>query len=103
MADKYKNSGSGNQITAIEYYWRPGCPFCEGLNKKLKAAKIPVNRRACPTPQLTLILPEDQVSSSASESQPIIQPLEVLCRCEPLPHDTVSHWTRRLASRNGRN
>lgn len=44
MADKYKNSGSGKQITAIEYYWRPGCPFCEGLNKKLKAAKIPVNK-----------------------------------------------------------
>lgn len=44
MADKYKNSESTDHITAIDYYWRPGCPFCEGLNKKLKAAKIPLNK-----------------------------------------------------------
>ncbi len=36
---------SSEDIKAIEFYWRPGCPFCANLTAGLKAAKIPVNKR----------------------------------------------------------
>ena len=26
----------------VDYYWRPGCPFCMMLERKLKKAKIPL-------------------------------------------------------------
>ena len=32
-------------IEAIEYFWRPGCPFCARLGSGLKAANIPMNER----------------------------------------------------------
>jgi len=32
-------------IQAIEYFWRPGCPFCARLGAGLKAANIPMNER----------------------------------------------------------
>ncbi len=28
--------------TAIDFYWRPGCPFCSGLEKSLNAMQIPL-------------------------------------------------------------
>lgn len=34
-----------DEITAIEYFWRPGCPFCARLGSGLKAAGIPMNER----------------------------------------------------------
>ena len=32
-------------LQAIEYFWRPGCPFCARLGSGLEAAGIPVNAR----------------------------------------------------------
>lgn len=31
-------------ITAIEYYWRPGCPFCMRLGRAIERAGIPTNQ-----------------------------------------------------------
>jgi glutaredoxin len=31
-------------ITAIDYYWRPGCPFCMSLERGLSKAGIPMNK-----------------------------------------------------------
>ncbi len=33
-----------SSIEAIEYYWRPGCPFCMRLDKAIERAGIPANR-----------------------------------------------------------
>ncbi|MFT5531686.1 MAG: mycoredoxin [Candidatus Poriferisodalaceae bacterium] len=30
--------------TAITYYWRPGCPFCMGLERSLEKLSIPMDR-----------------------------------------------------------
>jgi len=32
-------------ITAIEFYWRPGCPFCMRLESKLNSEGIPLDKR----------------------------------------------------------
>ena len=32
-------------LQAIEYFWRPGCPFCARLTSGLESAGIPVNAR----------------------------------------------------------
>ncbi len=29
----------------IEFYWRPGCPFCMMLERSLKKAKLPLDKR----------------------------------------------------------
>lgn len=31
-------------ITGVEYYWRPGCPFCMALERGLNKADIPLNK-----------------------------------------------------------
>lgn len=38
------SSDSTADITGVEYYWRPGCPFCMGLERGLNKANIPLNR-----------------------------------------------------------
>ena len=43
MTDNENNSGSTDEISAIEYYWRPGCPFCMMLTPKLEATNIPLD------------------------------------------------------------
>lgn len=32
-------------IDAIEFYWRPGCPFCMHLERALYAANVPMTKR----------------------------------------------------------
>lgn len=32
-------------IDAVEFYWRPGCPFCAMLERDMTAAKIPMAKR----------------------------------------------------------
>lgn len=34
-----------DQITSVEFYWRPGCPFCMHLERALGAANVPMNKR----------------------------------------------------------
>ncbi|MEM7273925.1 MAG: glutaredoxin domain-containing protein [Actinomycetota bacterium] len=43
MTDKDLN-GSTN-IDAVEFYWRPGCPFCAMLERDLNGAGIPLAKR----------------------------------------------------------
>ena len=31
-------------ITGVEFYWRPGCPFCVGLERKLNKAGVALNK-----------------------------------------------------------
>lgn len=31
-------------ISAIDYFWRPGCPFCMSLERGLSKAGIPINK-----------------------------------------------------------
>lgn len=33
-----------DEITGVEFYWRPGCPFCMGLERNLNKAGIPLNK-----------------------------------------------------------
>jgi glutaredoxin len=33
------------RIEAVEVFWRPGCPFLEGLSRRLDEAGVPVNLR----------------------------------------------------------
>ncbi|MFT7601733.1 MAG: mycoredoxin [Acidimicrobiales bacterium] len=30
---------------SIEFYWRPGCPFCMMLERSLNKAKLPLDKR----------------------------------------------------------
>ncbi len=30
---------------AIEFYWRPGCPFCMNLERELEGSEIPLDKR----------------------------------------------------------
>ncbi len=32
-------------IKAIDYYWRPGCPFCMNLERKLDKLQLPLNKK----------------------------------------------------------
>jgi len=32
------------ELDGIEYYWRPGCPFCAHLERSLLKSGIPLNR-----------------------------------------------------------
>lgn len=32
-------------IDAVEFYWRPGCPFCAMLERDMVAADIPMTKR----------------------------------------------------------
>ena len=36
---------ASEEITAVEFYWRPGCPFCSMLERDLNAAAIPLTKR----------------------------------------------------------
>lgn len=38
-------SPSSKTIDAVEFYWRPGCPFCSMLERDLVRADIPLDRR----------------------------------------------------------
>lgn len=38
-------SSNNTEIEAVDFYWRPGCPFCAMLERDLDAAKIPLNKR----------------------------------------------------------
>ena len=33
---------SAEPITAVEFYWRPGCPFCIALRQRLRRRGIPI-------------------------------------------------------------
>ena len=33
-----------DKITGVEFYWRPGCPFCMSLERGLNKAGIPLNK-----------------------------------------------------------
>jgi glutaredoxin len=39
------DSTTGDTIDAVEFYWRPGCPFCSMLERDLNAASIPLAKR----------------------------------------------------------
>lgn len=39
------DSGDGPIVDAVEFYWRPGCPFCAMLERDLDAAGIPIAKR----------------------------------------------------------
>lgn len=32
------------KIDAVDFYWRPGCPFCAMLERDLDRANIPLNK-----------------------------------------------------------
>jgi mycoredoxin len=34
-----------DQIDAIDFYWRPGCGFCMALDRSLKKAGIPMDKK----------------------------------------------------------
>lgn len=34
-----------NDLQAIEFYWRPGCPFCSGLERSLTRLALPLDKR----------------------------------------------------------
>lgn len=35
----------GNEVLdGVEFYWRPGCPFCSGLERKLSKLGVPMNK-----------------------------------------------------------
>lgn len=36
---------TGQQVEAIEFYWRPGCPFCSMLERGLAGAGLPLDKR----------------------------------------------------------
>ncbi len=38
-------SPTNDSIDAVEFYWRPGCPFCAMLERDLNAASIPLAKR----------------------------------------------------------
>lgn len=38
-------SGNAAEIDAIEFFWRPGCPFCAMLERDLNEAGIPLRKR----------------------------------------------------------
>jgi glutaredoxin len=44
MSDSDTSSTTDN-IDAVEFYWRPGCPFCAMLERDLDAANIPLRKR----------------------------------------------------------
>jgi mycoredoxin len=33
---------SNTEITAVDFYWRPGCGFCTSLNRRLEGAGVPL-------------------------------------------------------------
>lgn len=43
MSDKDANASAS--IDSIEFYWRPGCPFCAMLERDLNSANIPLAKR----------------------------------------------------------
>jgi len=40
-----ETASSPDQIDAVDFYWRPGCPFCSMLERDLAAANIPMRKR----------------------------------------------------------
>ena len=38
-------AGDDVPVDAVEFYWRPGCPFCAMLERDLNAAQIPLIKR----------------------------------------------------------
>ena len=36
---------SNDDLDAVELYWRPGCGFCSSLERQLRRAGIPLERR----------------------------------------------------------
>ncbi len=36
------NTNPNAHLDAIDFYWRPGCPFCSGLESKLAKMGIPM-------------------------------------------------------------
>jgi glutaredoxin len=43
-ADDHAGRGSGAEPDAIEFFWRPGCPFCSMLERDLVGSGIPMVR-----------------------------------------------------------
>lgn len=39
------DSNAPAPIEAVEFYWRPGCPFCSMLERDLQEARIPLQKR----------------------------------------------------------
>lgn len=42
MTSENTTANTGENTTAVELYWRPGCPFCMMLRTKLARADLPV-------------------------------------------------------------
>ncbi|MEM9653060.1 MAG: glutaredoxin domain-containing protein [Actinomycetota bacterium] len=40
-----EQNGNTEQIDAVEFFWRPGCPFCAILERDLDVAAIPLRKR----------------------------------------------------------
>lgn len=38
-------SDVSSSITGVDFYWRPGCPFCMSLERKLSKAGITMHKR----------------------------------------------------------
>ena len=45
MSDSDRSTGASETIDAVEFYWRPGCPFCSMLERDLAASGIPLSKR----------------------------------------------------------
>lgn len=38
------SSTNDQTLEAIQFYWRPGCPFCMSLDRSLKGIEIPLEK-----------------------------------------------------------
>ena len=44
MGDNPNDSTTSSELDGVEFYWRPGCPFCSGLDRKLSKLGVPMNK-----------------------------------------------------------
>lgn len=44
MNHEESTSAAPEGPTPVDYYWRPGCPFCSMLERKLTKANVPLNK-----------------------------------------------------------
>ncbi len=42
--DPHPSASNAEEIDAVEFYWRPGCPFCMKLERDLGKANIPLEK-----------------------------------------------------------
>jgi mycoredoxin len=44
MNTEFTGSTEMSETTTIEFYWRPGCPFCSALRRPLRRSGLPVRK-----------------------------------------------------------